>query len=70
MTLGLGPAVTHGQPANFALAPHIQWQGNAQVQDLVVDGNIGAPILCRWVITMDLAHQRLWLSPAKPSAKR
>jgi hypothetical protein len=67
--LGLDPAVTHGQPVNLALAPHIQLQGKAQVQDLVVDGNIGAPILRQWVITMDLAHQRLWLSPAKPGGK-
>ena len=68
--LGLDPAVTHGQPVNLALAPHIQLQGKAQVQDLVVDGNIGAPILRQWLITMDLAHQRLWLSPAKSGGKR
>jgi hypothetical protein len=67
--LGLDPAVAHGQPVNLALAPHIQLQANAQVQDLFVDGNIGAPILRQWIITMDLAHQRLWLSPAKPDAK-
>lgn len=68
--LGLDPAVKHGQPVNLALAPHVQLQGNAQVQDLVVDGNIGALILRQWVITMDLAHQRLWLSTAKSSDKR
>jgi hypothetical protein len=62
--------VAHGQPVNLALAPHIQLQANAQVQDLFVDGNIGAPILREWMITMDLAHQRLWFSPAKPNAKR
>ncbi|HEV2681145.1 MAG TPA: hypothetical protein VGV14_11640 [Rhodanobacter sp.] len=68
--LGLNPAATHSQPVNLALAPHVQLQGSAQVQDLVVDGNIGAPILREWVITMDLAHERLWLSPAKSGAKR
>jgi hypothetical protein len=68
--LGLDPAATHGQPVNLALAPQVQLQGSAQVQDLVVDGNIGTPILRQWVITMDLAHERLWLSPAKSSAKR
>lgn len=71
VALGLDPAVVaHGQPVNLALAPHIQLQANAQVQDLVVDGNIGAPILREWIITMDLAHQRLWFSPVKPNAKR
>lgn len=68
--LGLDPAMTRGQPANLALAPQIKLLGSAQVQDLVVDGNIGAPILRQWIITMDLAHQRLWLSPARSSAKR
>jgi hypothetical protein len=69
VALGLDPAATRGQPANLALAPHVQLQAKAQVQDLVVDGNIGAPILREWMITMDLAHQRLWFSPAKPNAK-
>jgi len=68
--LGLDPAATHSQPVNLALAPQVQLQGSAQVQDLVVDGNIGMPILRQWVITMDLAHERLWLSPAKSRAKR
>lgn len=68
--MGLDPAVTHGQSVNLALAPRVQLQGNAQVQDLVVDGNIGAPILRQWIITMDLAHERLWLSQAKLGAKR
>lgn len=68
--LGLDPSSTHGQPLHVTLAPQIQMHGHAQVMDLVVDGNIGAPILRQWIITMDLAHERLWLAPAKSGAKR
>ncbi len=67
--LGLDPASKHGQPAHLALAPRVHLQGRAQVLDLVVDGNIGAPILRQWIITMDLAHERLWLSPVASSIR-
>jgi hypothetical protein len=62
--LGLDPSSKQGQPLGMELASNVPLKGRAQVLDLVVDGNIGAPVLRQWVITMDLAHERLWLSPA------
>jgi hypothetical protein len=62
--LGLEPARKTGQTVSAALVPGLVLQGKAQVEDLILDGNIGAPILRRWIITFDLAHERLWLSPA------
>lgn len=66
--LGLDASATHAQPMQLTLAPKVQLQGKAQLLDLVVDGNIGAPLLRQWIITMDLAHQRLWFAPAKAAA--
>jgi hypothetical protein len=62
--LGLDPAAKGKQPLATSLGG-TPLKADAQIMDLAIDGNIGAPILKRWVITLDLAHQRLWLAPAK-----
>ena len=31
---------------------------------LIYDGNIGIPVLKGWVVTFDLARERLWIAPA------
>ncbi|HEY9134092.1 MAG TPA: hypothetical protein VIM98_20260 [Dyella sp.] len=63
--LGLDPSAKGKQPLTASLGGGMPLKADAQIMDLAIDGNIGAPILKRWVITMDLAHQRLWLAPAK-----
>jgi hypothetical protein len=68
--LGLDPSSKKDQPLGVALAPGLPVKGSAQVLDLVVDGNIGAPVLRQWVITMDLAHERLWVSPVASAKSR
>jgi hypothetical protein len=59
--LGLNPELKGGQDLSFSLAGGVPVRGRAHVQDLILDGNIGTPVLDRWVVTIDLAHQRLWI---------
>jgi hypothetical protein len=33
-----------------------------RTRDLIMDGNIGAQFLNRWIVTLDLEHARVWLS--------
>ena len=66
--LRLDPAAKKTQPLEFTLVGGVPVKGNARLQDLILDGNIGAPILRQWVITIDLAHQRLWIAPHAPGA--
>jgi len=61
--LGLDPAAKGKQPLTTSLGG-MPLRANAQIMDLAIDGNIGAPVLKQWIITMDLPHQRLWLAPS------
>lgn len=65
--LGLGPA-GRGQTVNLRLAgtggDEVQAEGPVRVRDIGIDGNIGAPILSRWIMTFDLANEKLWIQPA------
>ena len=36
-----------------------------RVRDINLDGNIGAPVTARWIITFDLARQRVWIQPTR-----
>ena len=61
--LGLDPSAKGKQPLTTSVGG-MPLKANAQIMDLAIDGNIGAPVLKQWVITLDLPHQRLWLAPA------
>jgi hypothetical protein len=39
---------------------------DAHAMPLVLDGNIGVSILKTWVLTMDIDHDRAWISPVDP----
>lgn len=62
--LGLNPDTPKPQPLSAKLAGGVDLAGPAQVENLILDGNIGLPVLARWTVTLDLARQRLWISPA------
>lgn len=63
--LGLDAASAHGQDLTMTLAGGVPVKTRALVSDLIIDGNIGGPVLKTWVITLDLAHERLWIAPAR-----
>jgi hypothetical protein len=62
--LGLDPKAKGPQPARLTLVGGTQVQGDALVQDLILDGNIGTPVLQGWAVTLDLAEERAWIAPA------
>lgn len=38
-----------------------------RVRDMIIDGNVGIPVLRNWIMTFDLAAGRLWVRPAGPA---
>jgi hypothetical protein len=64
----LGLEVKKGaQPLDVSLAGGVPLRGSAYVKELIFDGNIGAPIISKWIVTIDLARRRLWIAPAGAS---
>jgi hypothetical protein len=61
--VGLKPDST-GATASLTLANGIVVSGPARTANLIMDGNLGADFLKRWITTIDLAHGRVWLAPA------
>jgi hypothetical protein len=61
--LGLDPKAKGAQPFVLSLGGVMAVKTKGNVEDLVVDGNVGALVLKRWAITLDLAHEKLWLTP-------
>lgn len=62
--LGLDPQDRRPQPMSASIGGGLRLQAPARLTNLVIDGDIGEPVLRRWVITVDLAHGKLWLAPA------
>jgi hypothetical protein len=63
--LGLDPQKKGAQPLDVSLVGGVALRGSAHVKDIIFDGNIGAPVIAGWIMTMDLVHQRLWIAPAR-----
>lgn len=61
--LGLDAETDDPQTTSITLAGGIKVDAEARVNDLIIDGNIGAPVLRRWAVTIDLANERLWIAP-------
>jgi len=64
--LGLDPAVKEGQSVETTLVGGPKVAGKVLIEDLILDGNIGLPVLAQWLVTLDLANERAWIAPAKP----
>jgi hypothetical protein len=63
--LGLDPTQKRGQTLNTSLAGGVPLQGSIDIKDIIFDGNIGSPVISNWVVTMDLARERLWIAAGK-----
>jgi hypothetical protein len=63
--LGLDPQRKGAQPLDASLVGGVALRGSAHVKDIIFDGNIGAPVISSWIMTVDLVHQRLWIAPAR-----
>jgi hypothetical protein len=63
--VGLDPQKKGAQPLDVSLVGGVALRGTAHVKDIIFDGNIGAPVISGWIMTMDLVHQRLWIAPAR-----
>ena len=62
--LGLDPETKSGQSAELSLVGGPKFGGKVLVEDMILDGNIGLPVLETWVVTLDLANERAWIAPA------
>jgi hypothetical protein len=60
--LHLDPSAKQGQRVAMTLAGGVPVEGSALVEDLILDGNIGVPVLEHWIVTIDLARERLWIA--------
>lgn len=65
--LGLDPEVAR-QPLRLSIAGvdtgAIEADVDARVRDMIIDGNIGLPVMRDWIMTFDLKAERLWITPA------
>jgi predicted aspartyl protease len=58
---GLDPKAKE-QRLKFDAASGVPIDSPALVTDMIMDGNLGQPFMSQYVITLDLAHGRLWLT--------
>jgi predicted aspartyl protease len=62
--LGMDPAKKGGQDATLNLAGGVTIKTRGKVEDLILDGNLGVEALKHWIITIDVAHTRMWMKPS------
>lgn len=66
--LHLDRSAKGSQSVAMTLAGGVPVEGKARVEDLILDGILGLPVLRRWVVTLDLAGERLWIAAKPPAA--
>ena len=62
--VGLNSGEADVQDLTLPLVPGVVIHGRARVGDLIMDGDIGRDFLNRWDLTLDLAREKGWLTPA------
>jgi hypothetical protein len=50
------------QQLKFEAAPGIAIDSPVMLADMIMDGNLGQPFMSQYVITLDLAHGRMWFA--------
>lgn len=65
--MGIAPEGKGRQHLDVPVVGQVRFSGAAVVGDLIMDGNLGREALMGWDVTLDLAHGRGWMMPAKPS---
>ena len=70
--LGLDPAV-QSQATTLTLkgvnAEAVSHPAQAGVRDMIIDGNIGIPVMKDWIMTFDLSRDRLWVRPVEAASE-
>ena len=61
--LGFATDVSTPFSGSFDLANGIPVEGMIRTRNLIMDGNVGAQFLNRWILTLDLRRGRAWLAP-------
>lgn len=62
--VGLNSGDEDVQELTMPLVPGVVVHGRVRVRDLIMDGDIGRDFLNQWDLTLDLAHEKGWLTPA------
>jgi len=69
--LGLDPTQAR-QPSTLTLTGadggEISHAVDLRVRDMIIDGNIGIPVMKDWIMTFDLAQGRLWVRPVEAAS--
>jgi len=50
------------QRLRFQIAPDVTVDSPVLVTEMIMDGNLGQPFMSQYIMTLDLAHGRLWVS--------
>lgn len=59
---GLDPAAKE-QRLKFEAAPGVPIDSPVMIADMIMDGNLGQPFLSQYLVTFDLAHEKMWFAP-------
>ncbi len=65
-----GPTIWKVKNVTLDMGPAGKIDTPATVMDLIYDANMGAPLMARYLWTMDMQTNRLWVSPHTPPASK